>query len=302
MPIRLAIHVGPHKTGSTSVQRALAAARERLANEGVWYPESVGGAQWPEQHADAWRLLAEGRAGEFDAWLDGAAKQAAERGCDTLFLSSENIHVPGSRRALDGVLGRWRRRVGPTRLLWVHRDTTELASSRASSFITGEAGFYYLHRHDLRGWARRFALAQERHRRWFARRGARFVPLDGHDRSTLAARLLEAATGRPFPWIVTGAHNVTSERITDAAAVMGYGLRVMHHHATGAGPNEPAAFAAVQPLLPVIADDAAFAALAERFHAAVRREVAAGVADFERLGPLRREWMVWFDRSAPRRG
>ncbi len=301
MPIRLAIHVGPHKTGSTSAQRALAAARQRLAAEGVWYPESVAGAQWPEQHADAWRLVARGRAGEFDAWLEGARLEAAERRCDTLFLSSENFQAPGTRRALDRVLRRWRRE-GPTQLLWVHRDTTDLAASRAASFITGEAGFYYLHRHDLRRWARRFALAQERHRRWFTRRGARIVPLDGHDRSTLAARLLETATGRPFAWVVTGDHHVTATRLADARAVMGYALRVMHHHATGADPNEPAAFAAVQPLLPEIADETAFAELASRFHAAVRREVAAGVADFERLGPLGRQWLVWFDRSAPRRG
>ena len=35
MPIRLAIHVGPQKTGSTSAQRALAAARQRLAADSL---------------------------------------------------------------------------------------------------------------------------------------------------------------------------------------------------------------------------------------------------------------------------
>lgn len=298
MPIRLAIHVGPHKTGSTSAQRALAAARERLASDGVWYPESVPGAQWPEQHADAWRLLGGTRQGEFDAWLDGARKQAAERGCDTVFLSSENFHSPGTRRALDRILSGWRRRTGgETRLLYVQRDLVDLACSRARSHLAGEAGFYFHHRYDLRRWARHFAIAQIRSERWFRRRQARFVPLAADQDEGLAARLLAAATDRPFPGIVTGVEHVTASRLSDVVGTLSYGLRVMHHYATGEDVNVPSAFVATRALLRAQRlDTPAFARLAEGFDAGVRREVETGIADFRRLSPLARAWSVWFER------
>ena len=298
MPIRLAIHVGPHKTGSTSAQRAMAAARERLAAGGVWYPPSVAGAQWPEQHADAWRLLAKGRLGEFDAWLDTARREAVERGCDTLFLSSENFVAPGTRRALDRILSGWRRRTGGgTRLVYVRRELVDLACSRALSHLAGETGFYFRHHYDLRRWARHFAIAQIRNERWFRRRRARFVPLAGEQSEGLAASLLAAATDRAFPDIVTGVDHVTASRLASAVTILSYGLRVMHHYATGEDVNVPSAFVATRRIVRVPRiDEAAFAALTEGFDAGVRREVEAGIDDFRRLSPLRRQWSVWFER------
>lgn len=302
MPLRLAIHVGPHKTGSTSVQRAIVESRERLAAEGVWYPPSLPEARWPEQHADAWLLVTRGRRAEFDAWLGEARAEAIRRGCDTLLLSSENIHAPGTRRQLRRVLADWRWRGGETRLLVVRRDLVDHACSRALSHIAGEAGFYFFHRYDLRRWARRFAIEARRHERWFERRGARFVDVAAGPREALAARILAAATDREYPWIVTGDHHATEGRLADPHAILGYGLRVMLHHATGVGVNTPEAFAEARRTLSATpADEAAFAAVAERFRDAVRRDVAAGIADFERLPGLRRRWLVWFDRSADRR-
>jgi hypothetical protein len=299
MPIRLAIHVGPHKTGSTSVQRALAKDRETLAGLGVWYPPSLPDAAWPEQHADAWLLLRDQRPADFDAWLESCREEAAKRGCDTLLLSSENFQVPRTRPALKRVLARWRHEArGETRLIYVRRELVDLASSRALSHLAGETGFYFLHRYDLRRWARHFAVEQIRHERWFRRQQARFVPLADGPREALAARILAAATDRPFPGIVTGDDNVTAGRLSSAPAILSYGLRVMHHYATGEGVNVPAAFAATLPILgkPPL-DEEAFAALTERFNAGVKREVKEGIDEFLNAGPLARQWRVWFEKT-----
>ena len=295
MPARLAIHVGPHKTGSTSVQRALAAAREELAAAGVWYPPSLPDASWPDQHADVWLLLREGRGAEFDAWLDAAWAAAAGRGCDTLLLSSENFHVPRTWRALEGSLRRFRRRTGgETVLVYVRRNLADLALSRALSHLAGEAGFYFHHGYDLRGWATCFALEEARHERRFRRRGARFVDAGATSREGLAAAVLEAATGRPFPGIVTGEGNTSRGRLGNRDAVLSYTLRVMHHFAADAPANAPAAFAAAGRVVRGIdVDDAAWDALLEGFRAGVEREVRAGIADFEALGPLARAWRGW---------
>ena len=299
MPIRLAIHVGPHKTGSTSVQRALAKEREALAGLGVWYPPSLPGAAWPEQHADAWLLLRDKRLAEFDAYLASCREEAAKRGCDTLLLSSENFQVPRTRPALKRIMADWRRQTGgETRLIFVRRELVDLACSRALSHLAGETGFYFLHRYDLRRWASHFAIEQIRHERWFRRQRARFVALADGPRESLANRILAAATDRSFPGIVTGDDNVTAGRLASAPAILSYGLRVMHHYATGEGVNVPAAFAATLPVLgtPHLNEEA-FAALTERFNAGVKREVKEGIDDFLRAGPLARQWRVWFEKT-----
>jgi len=41
------LHIGPHKTGTTSIQGALHLARERLAAEGVVYPGRGRQPLWP---------------------------------------------------------------------------------------------------------------------------------------------------------------------------------------------------------------------------------------------------------------
>jgi hypothetical protein len=265
----------------------------------VWYPPSLPGAAWPEQHADAWLLLRDNRLAEFDAYLASCREEAAKRGCDTLLLSSENFQVPRTRPALERIMADWRRQTGgETRLIFVRRELVDLACSRALSHLAGETGFYFLHRYDLRRWASHFAIEQIRHERWFRRQQARFVALADGPRESLAARILAAATDRSFPGIVTGDDNVTAGRLSSAPAILSYGLRVMHHYATGEGVNVPAAFAATRPVLGATQiDEEAFAALTERFNAGVKREVKEGIDDFLRAGPFARQWRVWFEKT-----
>ena len=117
-------------------------------------------------------------------------------------------------------------------------------------------------------------------------------------RESLAARILAAATDRSFPGIVTGDDNVTAGRLSSAPAILSYGLRVMHHYASGEGVNVPAAFAATLPVLgtPKL-DEEAFATLTERFNAGVKREVKEGIDEFVRLSPLARQGRVWFEKT-----
>jgi hypothetical protein len=50
---KLIIHPGFHKTGTTSLQQALASSRESLMKEGFYYPKIGGGAQ----HRAAWAVI-----------------------------------------------------------------------------------------------------------------------------------------------------------------------------------------------------------------------------------------------------
>jgi hypothetical protein len=64
---RLVIHVGPHKTGTTSVQSTLHANRQALLRQGVLYPSSLPRCQFETSHADVAFLIRDGKPQEFHA-------------------------------------------------------------------------------------------------------------------------------------------------------------------------------------------------------------------------------------------
>ncbi|MEI6505200.1 MAG: hypothetical protein WCO90_04885, partial [Planctomycetota bacterium] len=60
MSVRFVFHVGPHKTGTTSVQVTLHANRDRLLRDGVLYPPTLPVAEHFTSHAALTSLLARG--------------------------------------------------------------------------------------------------------------------------------------------------------------------------------------------------------------------------------------------------
>ncbi len=303
MPIRLAIHAGPHKTGSTSIQAALDASRDLLASHGVLYPQSLPAARWPAQHADAWLLLRDRRRKrEFHAWLAGCHDQARQRNCETVLLSSENFHVEATRPELASALRHWQRTTGgDTRLIYVQRDPVSHACSRAISHLSGETGFFFRQRYDLRRWAQSFTLLQEANQRACARLGAHFLPLDGAPSEALAARVVELASGKQVPGLASGFGNVTSEKLADPDRMLSYGLRVMHSIVHDTPVTDATAFLAARGIAhPQLVDPAAFGRLVADFQSAVRQQVEAGVADALRLGPWARRIGSWRARREER--
>ncbi len=91
------VHVGPHKTATTSIQWHLHDCVTRLPERGVWYPLD----QYPNgaQHAIAWQILgrdvtALGITSEFPSWearLSQWIQEALDNGCHKLMLSSETF-------------------------------------------------------------------------------------------------------------------------------------------------------------------------------------------------------------------
>jgi len=293
MAIRLAVHVGPHKTGSTSVQRALGANRDRLEAAGVLYPPSLPDAEFPGQHADLAGLLAAGAVDRMHAWLAEAHATARARGCDTLLLSSENFRAPTIRRELVRMQRRYRRETGgDTRLLYVRRDQAALAKSQVIARLDGELGFFFRERYDLRGWAADFLHQQRQEERFFARHGGRFVDLATTPPAALTAELLRLATDRDFSFIETGRENVTSSRLAaPPAAMAAYGLRVMQKISGGnpiVGVTAQAAAnqAEPEPGLP------GYQELVAAFDAAVATAIAEGFADARRETVWHYRWRL----------
>ena len=108
-PVRTVLHIGSDKTGTTSLQAALAASRRELAQVGVWYPDLDGR---PDH-----RLLA--RSG-------GPRHLDAPDGCHTLVLSSEALW-PLDRHGIEAVLRRLP--AGPVTVVGFVRRPSEFAEA-----------------------------------------------------------------------------------------------------------------------------------------------------------------------------
>jgi len=82
-PIKLIVHIGLHKTGSTYLQHILNENSDNLQKRGVYYQRQEG---YPAHHRLAWRILLNEH--EPLVWLIDEARNA---NCDTLILSSEDL-------------------------------------------------------------------------------------------------------------------------------------------------------------------------------------------------------------------
>lgn len=285
---RLVIHVGPHKTGSTSVQSACAAHREDLRRDGVLYP-AFPGAAFATSHADAVLLLNAGRADAFLDWLLAAWRQAGDEGCDTLLLSSEEFSGSLVLRPLERTLRRFRQASGAeTRTVFVHRPVAELALSSLLQSLTGETGTFFKHRYDIRRWAASFAARTRATEAFFARHGGVTIPLAGHPPQTLAARVLEAGTGRSFPDLVSPPENVSADKFAAAPLLIAsYGLRVMSRVIHGHSIVAPACVAeALATIESLTMNEPAFRKLIADFTRTLRDQIALGIADAQRPATL----------------
>lgn len=285
---RLVLHVGPHKTGSTSIQTACAASRDGLRREGVLYPEFPG-ASFPASHADAVLLLKSGRSDAFLDWLSAVWRQARDEGCDTVLLSSEDLSGSLVLHPLERALRRFRRATGAeTRTVFVHRPIAELALSSLLQSITGETGTFFKQQYDIRRWAARFAARTRAAEAFFARHGGVTIPLAGHPPQVLAARVLEAGTGRSFPDLVSPPENVSADKFAAAPLlIVSYGMRVMSRVIHGHSIVSPACFSdALATIESLTMNEPAFRKLLDDFMDTLREQITLGIADSEQSATL----------------
>src|SRR3990172_4297718 len=86
--LKLVLHVGPHKTGTTSLQKALLSQYGSATPQTIWYPQPE--AHGPGHALAVWTML--GRKGHAQAPAIGQLIERAEQSdCDVLVLSSEGL-------------------------------------------------------------------------------------------------------------------------------------------------------------------------------------------------------------------
>lgn len=109
----LYVHAGSHKTGTTAIQRALAASAAELREQGVCWPR-LGSS--PHHHRLVQAMYAGGRLARWRSRLMVRRIVRQSRGCRTTVLSSEQLYrvgfaIPGIDPSGDGATGRNRSEV-----------------------------------------------------------------------------------------------------------------------------------------------------------------------------------------------
>lgn len=127
---RLWLHVGGHRTGSTSIQQTMAASRKALLRAGLVYPDNVSGARHRLGCRVAHHHLAEAREG-LPRHLD--AIHAHYRGEEYLVSSEgfETLTLPERLEAMRAL----RAVFGDVRVVYYLREPVGLAVSKAARQI-----------------------------------------------------------------------------------------------------------------------------------------------------------------------
>lgn len=97
--MRVLIHIGTHKTGSTLIQNVCKSLHADLKKQGVYYP--VEGYSQAGHHELAWALM-KGDASTAAQYVEGAVSKAS--GCHTLIFSSEEFEFLRNFKLLSELL------------------------------------------------------------------------------------------------------------------------------------------------------------------------------------------------------
>lgn len=88
--MRLTLHIGSHKSGSTAIQKFGMIGAVLLSEQSVLYPTGLF-PNYPAQHSELAALARPGQADALAAFVDDLATRAEAAGCAEVFLSGEDL-------------------------------------------------------------------------------------------------------------------------------------------------------------------------------------------------------------------
>lgn len=133
--MRLLLHIGTHKTGTTSIQRFAHAHRDELARRGFWYPSfKLVGAEDHYSHLDLAHVLATGKSERLTReQAEAFARTVRERGAayDAVLLSAEAFYRHRLRAPASVKPNYWKERAA-----FVQRVADTLGVENTSVVVT----------------------------------------------------------------------------------------------------------------------------------------------------------------------
>lgn len=126
--MKAVFHLGMHKTGTTSFQRALSDARDSLRTQGILYPQSPAPASFVHQHADMVDMARRGQFKKIGSYLD-AVRAEAEGMRAVLFSSEEFSALSNDATAFDKLYAAVRSRFDDVDAVLVVRNLIDAIAS-----------------------------------------------------------------------------------------------------------------------------------------------------------------------------
>jgi hypothetical protein len=280
-PPNIIVHVGPHKTGTTSIQEGLWKHQQRLAEVGLWYPVSVLEAHYPTCHSDLALALQRREIAVFEGWLALAWGDAQAAACGTLLLSSEEFSHPQTREALVGSLdGFCSSRGCEWRTVFVDRPMTDLVLSNLIHHLTIDVGRLTQSPQGVRSYAASVARYLMNTRAFFDALKSTFIPFQSLSREDFLADFVRETTTLRVDGITSPHLNSAEHHLADPYSWLTMTFRAMIATTSGMPMASPRVReAATKIIAQATLDDRAFRAVFDAFLDHARPQIELGVED-----------------------
>ncbi len=136
--MKLTIHIGSHKAGSTAIQQICSREVRLLEAAGVYYPIGVF-PKYPNQHSELNVLLRSGSDAEVEALFNRIHSSAKERSLDHVFLSGEDLCTGASPSAIRRLANAARANFGDIAIAFVVRNKIDYLISHYNHFLRHSA-------------------------------------------------------------------------------------------------------------------------------------------------------------------
>lgn len=136
MVIKLVIHGGFYKTGTSSIQNTAWGNRHALKKMGILYPQSGLSDQADEIGYRHSRLMYESKHEDWPAMVEELVEEIKESGCSTVLLSSEAWSRPGGFKAVNQLVEHLQKRLElEPRVIFYLRNVHDYARSHYREFV-----------------------------------------------------------------------------------------------------------------------------------------------------------------------
>lgn len=223
----MVVHVGPHKTGTTSIQNALYENKNKLKSDGIIYPRSIPGSVFFSQHSDLAFAVMSGNFSVINEYLSYLANMTDGQELVTVVLSGEEFSrfASGGKTVnyfIDAINERWN-----VTYVYVKRDKKDLIVSSLMQFLMGEVGEFYLNNYDIDKHVKKMLDYFSKVESYFANLNTIFLDYDEIKGENIAKLLIQRAVGASFDYLTASYVNTLNSKIDNNQLILTYPLRVM---------------------------------------------------------------------------
>lgn len=224
---KLIVHVGPHKTGTTSIQGTLFANRDRLLKDRILYPLSIKNAIFPQQHSEIAFAVKKGNSQLWKGFFQKMDQNLHGFEIDTVIISGEEFSNLANNDYFD-VFNIFLEENWHLRYVYIKRDLNDLILSNLMQHLFGEVGTFFHWGYDLERLIRSMVTTELKKEKFFTNRNSLVINYDFVKGDEITIKMIELSTGKRLDYLISSARNVLNDKMDRRSnLILTYPLRVM---------------------------------------------------------------------------